>query len=104
MIEPTWVNTIDEWNKANNTSTNASTKKTDTSKVFSSGMILKEAKLKIDSAIAGIKVLGETVEENMDYINQLCKSMGTTYDEVKSFQLGANDEANNKNYQDAFKN
>lgn len=104
MIEPTWVNTIDEWNKANNTSTNASTKKTDTSKVLSSGMTLKEAKLKIDSAIAGIKVLGETVEENMDYINQLCKSMGTTYDEVKSFQLGANDEANNKNYQDAFKN
>lgn len=80
------VNTIDEWNKANNTSTNASTKKTDTNKVLSSGMTLKEAKLKIDSAISGIKELGETVEENMDYINQLCKSMGTTYDEIKSFQ------------------
>lgn len=80
------------------------TNNVDTSKVLSSGLTLKEAKIKIDLTIAGFKSLGETVEENMDYINQLCKSMGTTYDEVKSFQLGANAEANNKNYQDVFKN
>lgn len=55
----------------------------DPSKVLSSGITLGEAKHKIDSIVAGIKALGDTVDNNMDYINKQCEQMGTTYDEIK---------------------
>ncbi|MBN1040393.1 hypothetical protein DVW12_17090 [Clostridium botulinum] len=85
-IVDTKVRTIDEWNKVNNISTTASSNKIDNSKVLSSGLTLKEAKASIDAKIGIFKSLGETVEENIDYINKLCKSMGTTYDEIKSYK------------------
>lgn len=90
FVEPSWLikeKNYKETQSSNTVSNDINTNnKTDTSKVLSSGMTLKQAKLQVDSTIAGIKALGETVENNMDYINKLCTSMGTTYDEIKSFQ------------------
>lgn len=56
----------------------------DPAKILSSGMTLRDARVKIDSLIAGIKAMGDTVDNNKAYLEQQCEAMGTTLDEVNS--------------------
>ncbi|NFN18235.1 hypothetical protein FDB52_12075 [Clostridium botulinum] len=54
----------------------------DPNKVLSSGMTLRDAKHSIDNTIERFKAMGQSLEESMGFINEQCKGMGTTYEEI----------------------
>ena len=59
----------------------------DPNKKLSSGLTLFEAAQKIQSTINNLKNMGETVDNNMDYINEQCEKLGTTYQEVSKLPV-----------------
>lgn len=77
----------------------AEEKTSDPNKKLSSGLTLFEAAQKIKTTVDGMASMGESMEDNMDYINQQCEKLGTTLEEISKLPVDAMNQTEAKNQQ-----